>query len=98
MCAYRGELTLFDCKSYDAFEDDIEKVKSEPEPDPVYLHKPVNDLAASERELHELQQVPVDQADDFQHQPLPLHEPDDQGQGGGDVNHDIAEHQMCGVD
>ena len=76
VCAYRGELILFDCKSEDAFEDGIEKVKSKPEPDLLYLHQHVNDLAASEREFHEPQHVPVDQGGG--HQPLPLYEPDDQ--------------------
>ena len=123
MYAYRGELTLFDCKSEDAFEDGIEMAKSkpEPEPDPFYLHQHVNDLAASERELHEPQHVLVDQVDDVQFEPL--HDPDDKehgvndlialipayvidlqllpqpiDQGGGDVHHDIAEHQVCEVD
>ena len=76
---YRGELTLCDCKSDDTFEDGTENVKSEsePEPDPLYLQQHVNDLAASERELHEPQHVPVDQGGG--HQPLLLHEPDDRG-------------------
>ena len=77
MYVYRGELTLCDCKSDDAFVDGTENVKSKPESDLLYLHQHVNDLAASERELHEPQHVPVDQGGG--NQPLPLHEPDDQG-------------------
>ena len=121
MYAHRGELTLFDCKSDDAFEDGTENVKSEPEPDPLSLHQHVYDLVASESELHEPQHELVDQVDDVQFEPL--HEPDDKehsvndlialipayvidlqllpqpiDQGGGDVHHDIAEHQVCQVD
>ena len=96
MYVYRGELTLYDCKSDDAFVDGTENVKTEPEPDPLYLHQHVNDLAESERKLHEPQHVPVDQGggDDFQ--PQPLHEPDDKGHSVNDL---IAQDvQVCGVD
>ena len=139
------------------WKDGTENVKSESEPDPLYLHQHVNDLAASERELHEPQHEPVGKGDGVVLEPLlferelhepklepddqgdvvqvePQHEPDDQGgvvqfeplhgpddkehsvndliapipvsvidlhllpqpidQGGGDVQHGVAEHQV----
>ena len=157
MYVYRGELTLCDFKSGDTLVDGTENVKSESEPDPFYLHQHVNDLPASERELHEPQHEPVGKGDGVVLEPLlferelhepqlepddqgdvvqvePQHEPDDQGgvvqfeplhgpddkehsvndliapipvsvidlhllpqpidQGGGDVHHDVAEHQV----
>ena len=84
-------------------------------------------VKSNQKNEHEFQLEPLplhepdDQGDDFQHQPL--HEPDDKDhivydlialipvsvvdlqlltqpvdQGGGDVQHDVAEHKVCVVD